>query len=231
MVACLALLATACGRKSPRRRTLDRTFMELRFECPSCGQHLTATTDEIGVSAPCPGCAETVTVPNPIPSAEAPPLAPVTHAPPAKIKQPQVKSQRTPVHPAPQSSSRWGTRLVALILFVIAFLVMVSSAVFMSNVITNAIRYGETSFGPVFLRVAITYGVLCGWSAFLVYGYWFMRRWAWYLHVGLHLFLGISGFVFVGKDFGLIQMLILVFLMLFGGSYLSYSPPVAASRK
>ena len=39
----------------------------MKFECPRCGQHLTATTDQIGIVAPCPGCGTSVTVPRPVP--------------------------------------------------------------------------------------------------------------------------------------------------------------------
>ena len=38
--------------------------MDLKFECPSCGQHLTATRSQIGVTAPCPNCNAAVTVPK-----------------------------------------------------------------------------------------------------------------------------------------------------------------------
>ena len=38
--------------------------MELKFECPSCGQHLSATRVQIGVTAPCPNCNAAVTVPK-----------------------------------------------------------------------------------------------------------------------------------------------------------------------
>jgi len=38
--------------------------MELKFECPACGQHLSATVGQIGVTAPCPKCNGAVTVPQ-----------------------------------------------------------------------------------------------------------------------------------------------------------------------
>jgi hypothetical protein len=38
--------------------------MDLRFECPRCGQHLSATPSQIGVTAPCPNCNAAVTVPK-----------------------------------------------------------------------------------------------------------------------------------------------------------------------
>lgn len=38
--------------------------MDLKFECPSCGQHLSATSVQIGVIAPCPNCNAAVTVPK-----------------------------------------------------------------------------------------------------------------------------------------------------------------------
>jgi hypothetical protein len=38
--------------------------MKLRFACPSCGQHISATRAQIGVTAPCPNCNAAVTVPK-----------------------------------------------------------------------------------------------------------------------------------------------------------------------
>jgi hypothetical protein len=38
--------------------------MDLKFECPSCGQHLTATRSQIGATGPCPNCNAAVTVPK-----------------------------------------------------------------------------------------------------------------------------------------------------------------------
>ena len=37
----------------------------IRFGCPRCGQHLSATRDQISMTAPCPSCNEMTTVPNP----------------------------------------------------------------------------------------------------------------------------------------------------------------------
>jgi DNA-directed RNA polymerase subunit RPC12/RpoP len=37
--------------------------MELKFECPTCGQHLSATSEQIGLTAACPNCNSSVTVP------------------------------------------------------------------------------------------------------------------------------------------------------------------------
>ena len=38
--------------------------MELRFSCLSCGQHISATRAQIGMTAPCPNCNAVVTVPK-----------------------------------------------------------------------------------------------------------------------------------------------------------------------
>ena len=38
--------------------------MELKLECPACGQHLSATRAQMGVTAPCPNCNAVVTVPK-----------------------------------------------------------------------------------------------------------------------------------------------------------------------
>ena len=35
----------------------------IRFACPGCGQHLSATRDQISTTAPCPSCNEVITVP------------------------------------------------------------------------------------------------------------------------------------------------------------------------
>ncbi len=40
------------------------TESELKFECPLCGQHISATCANSGSEAPCPGCGETLTVPG-----------------------------------------------------------------------------------------------------------------------------------------------------------------------
>ena len=53
--------ATAIARDSKVAKILT---MDLRFECPNCGQHLSATRFQIGVIAPCPNCNAAVTVPK-----------------------------------------------------------------------------------------------------------------------------------------------------------------------
>jgi transcription elongation factor Elf1 len=35
----------------------------IRFACPRCGRHLSATSDQITMTAPCPSCNEVITVP------------------------------------------------------------------------------------------------------------------------------------------------------------------------
>ena len=47
--------------------------MLLRFACASCGQHISATRAQIGVTAPCPNCNAAVTVPT---ASTLPPPAP-----------------------------------------------------------------------------------------------------------------------------------------------------------
>ena len=56
--------------------------MELKFECPTCGQHLSATSSEIGMTAPCPSCDASVTIPI---QSTLPPLLPVPPQPQAGI--------------------------------------------------------------------------------------------------------------------------------------------------
>jgi len=47
--------------------------MLLRFACPSCGQHISATRAQIGITARCPNCNAAVTVPK---TSALPPPAP-----------------------------------------------------------------------------------------------------------------------------------------------------------
>ena len=47
--------------------------MELKFECPTCGQHISAAPAQIGMIAPCPNCNALVTVPK---TSTLPPPAP-----------------------------------------------------------------------------------------------------------------------------------------------------------
>jgi hypothetical protein len=49
---------------SHHQTQLEILPMDLKFECPSCGQHLSATRVQIGVTAPCPNCNAAVTVPK-----------------------------------------------------------------------------------------------------------------------------------------------------------------------
>ena len=50
---------------SPRPVVLprDQNAALIRFACPTCGQHLSATRDQISMTAPCPNCNGVVTVP------------------------------------------------------------------------------------------------------------------------------------------------------------------------
>jgi hypothetical protein len=41
----------------------DQNAALIRFACPTCGQHLSATRDQISMTAPCPSCNGVVTVP------------------------------------------------------------------------------------------------------------------------------------------------------------------------
>jgi hypothetical protein len=62
--------------------------MDLRFECPRCGQHLSATRSQIGVTAPCPNCNAAVTVPK---------TSTLPHAAPGQIKFREKKRYETTV--------------------------------------------------------------------------------------------------------------------------------------
>ena len=41
----------------------DQNAALIRFACPTCGQHLSATRDQVSMTAPCPNCNGVVTVP------------------------------------------------------------------------------------------------------------------------------------------------------------------------
>src|ERR1043166_2426990 len=58
-----AIFLLAAQHVSPLKRTAH-TPMGIRFTCPSCGQHISATRAQIGVTAPCPNCNAAVTVPK-----------------------------------------------------------------------------------------------------------------------------------------------------------------------
>jgi predicted RNA-binding Zn-ribbon protein involved in translation (DUF1610 family) len=38
--------------------------MEVKFECPDCGQHLSATQSQVGATGPCPNCGAMVSIPK-----------------------------------------------------------------------------------------------------------------------------------------------------------------------
>src|SRR5947208_13021137 len=68
--------------------------MELKFECPTCGQHISATPAQIGVTAPCPNCNAAVIVPNA--STLSPPLQP--SPPAADLKPVPTESTRMDIY-------------------------------------------------------------------------------------------------------------------------------------
>jgi ribosomal protein S27E len=62
-----------------------RAMKELKFKCPSCGQHIQCDWKYAGENVPCPGCATLIRVPHegdvtdvPSPPTEASPVPPVT---------------------------------------------------------------------------------------------------------------------------------------------------------
>jgi transcription elongation factor Elf1 len=40
-------------------------FMEFKFSCPHCNQHISVNMDMVGIQAPCPGCQQQIIVPAP----------------------------------------------------------------------------------------------------------------------------------------------------------------------
>jgi hypothetical protein len=76
--------------------------MDLRFECPRCGQHLSATLAQIGFTAPCPNCDSAVTVPDAstLPAPLPPPLSIPCQTTPSTRPAPSFarSSPRTPRH-------------------------------------------------------------------------------------------------------------------------------------
>src|SRR5437868_12292040 len=73
--------------------------MELKFECPTCGQHLSATLAQIGGTAPCPNCNSAVTVPDASTLPAPPPASPLLPSPP-------IPPLTTPSPPPIPSSAR-----------------------------------------------------------------------------------------------------------------------------
>src|SRR5437899_42166 len=72
--------------------------MELKFECPICGQHISATPEQIGGTGPCPNCKTAVTVPN---ASTLPPSRPPSPQPPS----PPVAQVAAPVYSPPVKAS------------------------------------------------------------------------------------------------------------------------------
>jgi hypothetical protein len=50
------VLSVGSPLKQTSRQTKGLVVMELKFECLTCGQHLSATRSQIGMRAPCPNC-------------------------------------------------------------------------------------------------------------------------------------------------------------------------------
>jgi DNA-directed RNA polymerase subunit RPC12/RpoP len=71
------------------------TMSEFKFNCPSCGQHLTAETSMSGSGIDCPTCQSSIVVPAPEEASKAPQPAP-------------AKAPATP--PAPAAAARFPTR-------------------------------------------------------------------------------------------------------------------------
>ena len=54
----------AIRRRCQQIKLQQRQNRHPRFACLSCGQHISATRAQIGVTAPCPNCSAAVTVPK-----------------------------------------------------------------------------------------------------------------------------------------------------------------------
>ena len=68
--------------------------MLLRFACPKCGRHISATPAQIGVTAPCPNCNAAVTIPT---TSRLPPPRPVPLPRPVQTKFQEKKRYETTV--------------------------------------------------------------------------------------------------------------------------------------
>ena len=74
-------------RHSASKTSQTRLLMDVRFECPHCGQHIAAAPEDAGFTASCPNCSVPITVPHPIapePTATPPTPKPAIIAEPRK---------------------------------------------------------------------------------------------------------------------------------------------------
>jgi DNA-directed RNA polymerase subunit RPC12/RpoP len=60
---CNELITVPIQSTLPPRPPVSPQNPLIRFACPTCGQHLSATRAEISMTAPCPSCNELITVP------------------------------------------------------------------------------------------------------------------------------------------------------------------------
>jgi hypothetical protein len=91
------------------RTQLEILPMNLRFACPSCGQHVSATRAQIGVTAPCPNCNAAVTVPKTSTLPHPPPAPRQTKFPEKKRYETTVIliNHRAPVPAKPKKLKKW----------------------------------------------------------------------------------------------------------------------------
>lgn len=93
--------------------------LEIKFECPICGQHISATSEQIGATDRCPSCGRSVTVPSQRSEATQPDAAitsePVVQAEiPPPPPPPQTSEQHPPPPPPPISTfALWNPVAVA----------------------------------------------------------------------------------------------------------------------
>lgn len=129
--------------------------MELRFECTQCGQHISATPAQIGMSSLCPTCGATVIVPNPLAEMSTPSLTPEPPiAPPTPQPPPEAVPQPSVLPFVWWPRSRAGATFAAVVL-VFVFLVSITGGFFgalfsvgFTFLLLTGLRYGLYRIRP-----------------------------------------------------------------------------------
>jgi hypothetical protein len=100
---------------------IRQSFMpEFKFSCPQCGQHIQCDTAYAGAQINCPGCQQSITVPQP-PGVSAPPPLPPVAPSGARVGAAPIAGQRPSAPPPPAKSHTLRNVLVitACVVFVL----------------------------------------------------------------------------------------------------------------
>ena len=162
---------------------IESLYMDIRFNCPRCGQHLTVDESEAGRTVNCPSCNEPIEIPG---SAAQPPQSPppVPVTPVVKQTPPSVrgrlikcrdcghaissKATSCPACGAPVKQPNYAAAVIVLGI-VAFFVIVVTMAVNRANSPSAAKNPVKTKVGLTASAVAITNLDDYAWPAVTVY--------------------------------------------------------------